>query len=226
MGTKSKFIGARRTVACLVASVGFAASAGAAELDDFWALLEAPPEMPDLTWHGITLIGNIDVSAQYEQHGAPYTGGTYSPASQISPWNRTHEWLFASNQASQSYVGLKAEERLTSDLTFIARAEMGFNPTTGDISDTLKSIQRSDGVPLNQQAANGDGVRAGQILNGEAYVGFVSDPWGTLQVGRNRVVSADMIREYDPLASFGFSLFGWIGYLGGMGGAEIGRAHV
>src|SRR4029077_21203031 len=109
-----------------VVSISFAASASAADLDA--SFLKAPPVMPDLTWHGITLIGAIDVSGQYEQYGAPYVGGVYTPSSMITPWNRSAQWLFAPNQSLQSYVGVKVEEPVTSEIKFIARAEMGFNP--------------------------------------------------------------------------------------------------
>jgi predicted porin len=226
MSSKTRFLrriisGTGRNLACAVASISFAASASAADLDA--SFLKAPPVMPDLTWHGITLIGAIDVSGQYEQYGAPYVGGVYTPSSMITPWNRSAQWLFAPNQSLQSYVGVKVEEPVTSEIKFIARAEMGFNPTTGDISDALKSTQRMNGIALNQQTMNGDGSRAGQILNGEAWAGFDSKPWGTIHVGRNNSVSLDMLGAYDPLASYGFSLFGYVGFLAGQGSAETPR---
>jgi predicted porin len=226
MSSKTRFLGritsgTGRNLACAIASISFAASASAADLDA--SFLKAPPVMPDLTWHGITLIGAIDVSGQYESKGAPYAGSVYTPSSLITPWNRSPQWLFAPNQSLQSYVGIKVEEHLTSDIDFIARAEMGFNPTTGDISDALKSSQRANGIPLNMQNSNGDGSRAGQILNGEAWAGFDSKPWGTIHVGRNNTVSLDMLGAYDPLASYGFSLFGYVGNLAGQGSAETPR---
>jgi predicted porin len=226
MNSKKRFLtriisGTGRNLAFAVASISFAASASAADVDT--SFLKAPPVMPDLTWHGITLIGAIDVAGQYEQNGAPYVGGVYTPSSMITPWNRSAQWLFAPNQSLQSFVGIKVDESLTSNLNFIARAEMGFNPTTGDISDALKSTQRMNGIPLNQQDMNGDGSRAGQILNGEAWAGFDSKPWGTVHVGRNNTVALDMMGAYDPLASYGFSLFGYVGFLAGQGSAETPR---
>ncbi|WMT76428.1 porin [Bradyrhizobium sp. Ash2021] len=226
MGSKSRFVksiirGTGKSFACAVASAGFVASASAADLDGL--VLKAPPVMPDLTWHGITLIGAIDVSGQYEQHGAPYAGGATTSSSLITPWNRSPQWLFAPSQSLQSFLGVKVEEPITSDVKFIARAEMGFNPTTGDISDALKSTQRMNGIPLNLQSMNGDGSRAGQILNGEAWAGFDSKPWGTIHIGRNNAVALDMLGAYDPLASYGFSLFGYVGLLAGQGSAETPR---
>jgi predicted porin len=185
--------------------------------------MKAPPVMPDLTWHGITLIGAIDVAGQYEQHGTPYAGGIGGPASLISPFSRSSRWLLSSNQSLQSYIGVKVEEPLTSDLRFIARAEMGFNPTTGDLTDGPRSLQKNNGIPLTSQTVNADSSRAGQILNGEAWVGLDSKPWGTLHVGRNNSVSLDMVGAYDPLASYGFSLLGYVGLLGGQGSTETAR---
>jgi predicted porin len=225
MSSKTRFLGlirsgAGRNLACAVASIGFAASASAADVDA--SFVKAPPVMPDLTWHGITLIGAIDVSGQYEQYGAP-TGGLYSSAGLITPWNRSPQWLIAPNQSLQSFVGFKVEEPVTSDMKFIARAEIGFSPTTGNLADALKGTQQQNGIPLNQQDMNGDGPRAGQIFNGEAYAGFDSKTWGTVHVGRNNSVSLDMLGAYDPLASYGFSLFGYVGNQVGQGASETSR---
>ncbi|MDA9453938.1 hypothetical protein XI00_06710 [Bradyrhizobium sp. CCBAU 21359] len=206
--------------ACTITTMGYDAAAQAADIE---FPIKAPPVMPDLTWHGITLIGAIDVAGQYEQYGAPYAGNMYSSASQISPFSRNAQWLFAPSQSFQSYIGVKVEEPLTSDLKFIARAEMGFNPTTGDIADALKSVQRNNGIPLASQTVNADGSRAGQILNGEAFVGVDSKPWGVIHVGRNNAVSLDMVAAYDPLISYAFSLFGYVGLLAGQGSSETAR---
>jgi predicted porin len=208
----------RRALTSILALVGFATAAHAAD----WPL-KAPPPLPDITWNGITFIGNIDVSGQYESKGAPYVGQTYSTSGLITPWNRSPQWLLAPNQEAQSFVGLKVDKEVYEDLRFIARLEAGFNPTTGDIADTLKVTQKMDGIPLNQQAMNGDGSRAGQILNGEAWAGFDSSKFGALHVGRNNTVSIDMMGAYDPLSSLGFSLFGYVGTLAGQGSPETSR---
>jgi predicted porin len=205
----------------MLASLGSIGAASAADIE--WPVLKAPPVMPDLTWHGITLIGAIDIAGQYESAGAPYVGGSPTGASQITPWNRSPQWLFNPSQSLQSYVGFKVDESLTSDLSFIARAEIGFNPTQGDLANTLKTSQSMDGIPLNQQVANGDGSRAGQLFNGEAWAGFDGKQWGAIHVGRNNSVSSDMLSAYDPLYSYGFSLFGYSGALPGQGSPESSR---
>jgi predicted porin len=216
-----KFVNTSSLVLVTLASLGLVGRANAADME--WPVLKAPPVMPDLTWHGITIIGAIDVAGQYESSGAPYAGGSPVGSSMITPWNRSPQWLFNPSQSFQSYVGIKVEEGLTSDLNFIARAEIGFNPTTGELSDTLKEVRAMNGIPLSQQVANGDGPRAGQIFNGEAWAGFDSKLLGTIHVGRNNDVSLDMLAAYDPLFSYGFSLFGYNGIPVGQGSPQDSR---
>jgi hypothetical protein len=203
-----------------IAFASFNCGATAADADVGTFPLKAPPVMPDLTWHGITLIGAIDVSVQHEQYGAPYAGMMYSPAALIAPFNRSSQWFVAPNQSLLSYIGVKVEEPVTSDLNFIARAEMGFIPTTGELANGLASLQKNNGIALSSQTVNGDAPRAGQIFNGEAFVGFDDRRWGIIHVGRNRIVSADMISAYDPLASLGFSPIVGYSILAGQGSAE------
>jgi predicted porin len=203
-----------------IAFASFSCGASAADADVGAFPLKAPPVIPDLTWHGITLIGAIDVSVQHEQYGAPYAGMLFSPAALIAPYNRSSQWIVAPNQSLTSYIGVKVEEPVTSDLNFIARAEMGFIPTTGEIANGPESLQKNNGIPLSSQTVSGDAPRAGQILNGEAFVGFDERRWGIIHVGRNRNVSIDMISAYDPLASAGFSLLIGYPFLAGQGATD------
>jgi predicted porin len=212
--------GLGRGLVYAVAPVGFVVGANAADLDS--TFFKAPPVQPDLTWHGITIIGAIDVAGQYNSLGAP-TGSIFSSSSQILPQSRNSQWIIAPDQSAQSYIGVKVDQKLTNDLSFIARLESGFSPTSGYIADGLKTLQQANGVPLNQQPFVGDSSRAGQIFNGEAWAGFDANKWGVLHVGRNNVVSADMLFAYDPLISYGFSLFGWVGTVGGQGTPETAR---
>jgi predicted porin len=207
-------------LACFITGVFLAPGASAADVQ---FPLKAPPIIPDLTWNGISVIGAIDVAGQYQQYGAPFAGNTTGGSSIIAPFSRSAQWQFDPNQSLQSYIGIKVEHSLSSDLKFIARAEMGFIPTTGDLADSLKSLQKNNGIPLALQTMNNDGPRAGQILNGEAWAGFDSKPWGTIHVGRNNAVSLDMLGAYDPLASYGFSLLGYVSFLSGQGSSETSR---
>jgi predicted porin len=166
------------------------------------------------------LIGAIDVAGQYETHGAPYAGNINTTSSFVYPINQGPGFFLSPNQSIQSYIGVKVDEKLNNDLSFIARLESGFNPTTGDLVNGPKSLQLQNGIPLTQQPANGDAARAGQIFNGEAYGGFALRQWGQVRFGRNTDVSSDMLAAYDPLVSLGFSLFGFSAQVGGQGGAE------
>lgn len=217
---KYKFFPARALVAAGVTCFAVSAIRPAAAEDLAFFAIDPTPNFPDLTWHGISLVGAYDVSAQYESAGAPYAGATYSSAGIISPMNRKPMWLVAPNQSFQSYIGLKVDEPITDQTHFVARFEVGFNPTTFEISDTLRSMQRANGIPLAQQNFNGDGPRAGQIFNGDAWVGLQDSVLGTLRYGRNLSVSTDMVILYDPLVSYGFSLLGNIGLVAGQGSPE------
>lgn len=202
--------GVGKSLLSAVAYAGLIAGANAADLDQIFTK-GTPPVLPDLTWKGITIIGAIDIAGQYESHGTPYAGMITGPASFAYPTNRGPLWLLAPNQTTQSFIGVKVDTKITNDLSFIARLESGFNPTTGDLSDGLKSLQRSNGIPLASQNMSGDNNRAGQILNGEAYGGFALTNWGQLRVGRNNAVSAETFFAYDPLFSLGFSPIGLVG---------------
>jgi predicted porin len=214
---KENLVAALTIFTILTVNIGGIAKAA----DENNLALKAPPELPDLTWKGITFIGAIDVSAQYEAKGSPYVAnGNYGPASLISPWNRTPTWLLAPNQEQFSFWGFKVVEPLSQDLKFIARLESGFIPTNGMLDDNLKGVQLANGIPLNQQPSNGDGARAGELFNGDAYAGLESATYGRFMFGRNQALSTDMVGAYDPLASMGFSLVGYVGFLAGAGSAE------
>jgi predicted porin len=188
-----------------IASVGFVTGANAADLTEIFAK-GAPPVMPDLTWQGITVIGAIDVGAQYESHGAPYASQITSPQNLILPSNGGPKFFLAPNNVSISFIGLAVNRKITEDFSFIARLEAGIIPTTGDLINGPKSLQMSNGVPLAQQNSNGDSSRAGQLLNGEAYAGIDGKSWGQIRAGRNNIVSLDMYSAYDLGASGAFSL--------------------
>lgn len=217
-GHSQRAAGCLAQTALLAASLGFIATASAADLG---GLLKAPPVLPDLTWQGVTVFGTYDIAGQYESIGAP-TGGN-GAAGIITNMNRAPQWLLVPNQSSQSAVGVKIDRSITEQTHFIARFETGFNSTTGELSDTLKGMQKNNGIPLNQQTVNGGGPRAGQIINGEAWAGFADKTWGTLHVGRNNMISTDMVGACDPLASYGFSLIGYFGLLAGQGSSDTAR---
>ncbi len=202
---------------CAAASMTLIGDACAA---DWETIRKAVPEAPDLTWNGITFIGAIDVGVQYASHGTRYNGMSPTSIGIVYPTNTGPKWAVTNNQSIQSYIGLKVDRPLTDDLNFIARLEAGVVPTSGLLADGLKTLQQNNGVAPALQFANADSPRAGQIFNGDAWAGFNSKQWVQIRFGRNTAVSTDMLAAYDPLLSYGFSLYGYVGYIAGGGTVE------
>jgi predicted porin len=202
-----------------VASVGFVTGASAADLDTIFTK-GAPPVMPDLTWQGMTLIGNIDLGGQYESHGVPNNGIMISPQDMALPSNGGPKYLLSQNNIAPTFLGIKVDRVINDNFDFIARFESGFNPQSGNLINGPRALQLNNGVPLAQQTSNGDSSRAGQIFNGEAYFGLDAHQYGRFQVGRNNNVSVDMFSAYDQNISGAFSLPGWHGSNLGQGSTE------
>jgi len=178
-----------------------------------------------LTWNGVTLYGTVDIGVAYQNHGAPlsqdfYPGLEYAVAKNSNKSITT----VAPSGLSQSKVGIRGNEPINDDLSFVFNAEMGFNPTSGKLADAPASLIHNNGVPLAQQTAAGDGARAGQFFNGPASGGFSSKTFGTLLIGRNNTVLLDNVNKYDPMnASYAFSPLGYSGLTAGGGNTELTR---
>ena len=178
-----------------------------------------------LTWNGITLYGTVDVGVAYQNHGAPLSQDFY-PTLQYMIGSSSNKSItsVASNGLSQSKVGLRGNEKLNDDFSFVFNLEMGFNPTSGKLADAPKSLINNNGVALANRKTAGDGSRAGQFFNGQAFGGFSSPEWGTLTIGRHNTLGLDNIVKYDPMnASYAFSIIGYSGVAGGLGDTEDAR---
>ncbi len=208
----------KRLVFSLVLA-GLCVPASAADLAE--TLQSTIKDGAPLTWNGITLYGNIDMGAQYESHGVGQYPGGVVVGSQISTQNKASLWQVGSF-ATLSYWGIKVEEPLGKDAnaTFIAKLESGFNPFTGQLYDAVSTVKAANGIPTAAQNFSGDGSRAGQLFNGEAWGGFSHPLYGTLTVGRQYSAMVDAFSEYDQLLSTGFSMLSFYGTLGSMGGLE------
>jgi predicted porin len=180
----------------------------------------SPAEIPPLTYAGVTIYGNIDIAAQYETNGAPFSGTAYSSPSMIVPQGRRHQFVVAPNQEAPSFVGVRVEREFALGTSFVAKAETAFVPTTGALADALKTLQNSNGVALANQNFSFDAARAGQALNGQVYAGVSHQTFGTLTGGRQYTPMLDEYLRYDPLSSYGFSLFGFSGLASGQGSSE------
>lgn len=178
-----------------------------------------------LTWHGITIYGTIDIGGGWQSHGAPRDplappGGSYY----LQKMNSSAMWGLAPNSLSQSSLGIKGTEPLGGDFSIIFDLEAGFDPLSFRLANGPHSVVRSAGVPLNRQTAQADSSRAGQWYNGLGYLGLSSPTYGTLTFFRQNSLTLDGIVAYDPLGgSYAFSPAGFNGTECGIGDTEVCR---
>lgn len=187
------------------------------------------PQIPaadgSLTWKGVTLYGGVDLGVAYQSHGTPLNTD-YGPGLEYMVSKNGNKSLvsFAPNALSYSNLGIKGEEELFPGLKGIFNVQSTFVPTSGAISDGLRSQVENNGIALNKQTSNGDSSRAGQPFNGAAYIGLSSDTYGTLTVGRQNALTLDGVIAYDPMgASNAFSVIGYQGATAGVGDTEDAR---
>jgi predicted porin len=181
----------------------------------------APAADDGLSWRGITLYGTIDIGLQYESHGAPFSD-FYTPASTNIIQKPGREAVFGvtNSNVGQSKIGLRGLEPIAEDWWAVGALETWFNPQSGDLSDSLKSLTVNNGLSAGQQSTNNDGSSAGQLLQ-IAYVGVRSATFGTLTFGRQQNLVGEGISALDPnLASPAFSLLGASGTYAGAGTTE------
>ena len=134
----------------LLASTAAIALCGAAHASDLPVYTKAPPPGPapapalvsctsavqfivtdcPLTYYGITVYGTIDVGGGYETHGAPFNGHIITGVSElVQKQNRpTAMWLQTPNGLTQSNVGIKGKEAITTGLDFVFDLNFGFDP--------------------------------------------------------------------------------------------------
>jgi len=177
-----------------------------------------------LTWHGITLYGVIDLGVQYDTHSAPFTPYRPSASGNIVRQNSggSVTGLTPSNMG-QSRVGLRGIERLNDEFSAVFQIETFFNPQSGEIADSLKSLAVNNGRSLATQTVGVDGSSAGQAFQ-TAWIGFKAERFGTLTFGRQTTLLLDGTIKYDP--NYNATAFGLLGasntYSGG-GAQEYNR---
>jgi len=156
----------------------------------------------------------VDIGLQHQTHGAPpsdYIAYSTEPVVQRNS-NRSVTAL-ASSPLSWSRIGVVGTEPLGGDWSGVFRFETYFNPTSGNLSDGLKSLTLNNGRPLATQTANLDSSVAGQLFGGAAYAGLSSPRFGALTFGRQLTLLADGIVRYDAIedgqdSGHAFSLLG------------------
>jgi predicted porin len=177
-----------------------------------------------LTWHGITLYGVIDVGLQYDTHSAPFT--PYRPAASGNIV-RANDWSspfgVTPSNMGQSRIGLRGVEQINRDWSAIFQVETFFNPQSGEIADSLKSLAANNGKAATSQSIGVDGSSAGQAFQ-TAYAGIASARFGTLLIGRQLTLLSEGTIKYDP--NYNATAFGLLGasntYSGG-GSSETNR---
>ena len=162
-----------------------------------------------LTWHGITLYGVVDIGLQYDTHGAPFTPYRPSASGNIVRQNSDQSvtGLTPSNMG-QSRIGLQGIEALNGDWSAVFQVEAFFNPQSGEIADSLKSLAVNNGRSLAAQTVGVDGSSAGQAFQ-TAYAGLKSAQFGTLTFGRQVTLLLEGTIKYDP--NYNASAFGLLG---------------
>ena len=94
-----------------------------------------------LSWHGITLYGVIDIGVQYDTHSAPFTPYRPAASGNIVRQNSNGSVLgITPSNMGQSRVGLQGIEPLNADWSAVFQLETFFNPQSGNVADSLKSL--------------------------------------------------------------------------------------
>src|SRR6202790_4274938 len=162
-----------------------------------------------LTWHGITLYGVVDIGFQYDTHSAPFT--PYRPAASgniVRQTSRQSVTGLTPSNMGQSRVGLQGNEPLNDDWSAVFQVETFFNPQSGEIANSLKSLAVNNGRSPANQTVGVDGSSAGQAFQ-TVFVGLKSTRFGTITFGRQVALVMEGIIKYDP--NYNASAFGLLG---------------
>jgi len=167
-----------------------------------------PPD-ESLTWQGITFYGVIDLGIQYDTHSAPFSPYRPAASGNIVRSNSGGSVVgITPSNMGQSRIGLQGNERLSDTWSAVFQAETFFNPQSGQVADSLKSLTVNNGLPLASQSVGVDGSSAGQLLQ-TAFVGVKSVQFGTLTFGRQVTLLQEGTIKYDP--NYNATAFGLLG---------------
>lgn len=182
------------------------------------------PSDDRLTWQGITLYGVIDLGVQYDTHSAPFTPFRPAASGNIIRSN-AHQSVIGMTPSNmgQTRVGLQGIEPLGKNWSAIFQVETFFNPQSGQIADSLRSLTANNGKPVTRQSVGVDGSSAGQALQ-SAFVGIRSERFGSLTFGRQVTLISEGTIKYDPnYNSTAFGLLGASNTYSGGGSSEDNR---
>jgi predicted porin len=162
-----------------------------------------------LTWQGISLYGVIDIGVQYDTHGAPFTPYRPSASGNIVRQNSSGSVIgLTPSNMGQSRVGLQGVEGLSDEISAVFQIETFFNPQSGEIADSLKSLTVNNGRSLTTQSVGVDGSSAGQAFQ-TAWVGIKSERFGSITFGRQVTLLMEGTIKYDP--NYNATAFGLLG---------------
>jgi predicted porin len=189
----------------------FVLAALAAQLPAFAQQKTGPgvPAEDSLTWKGITLYGVIDIGLQYDTHMAPFTPFRPAASGNIVRQNSRQSVIgLTPSNIGQSRIGLQGIETLNDEWSAVFQVETFFNPQSGEIANSLKSLTANNGLPLSRQSVGVDGSSAGQAFQ-TSWVGLKSQRFGTLTFGRQVTLLMEGVIKYDP--HYNASAFGLLG---------------
>jgi predicted porin len=182
------------------------------------------PADDSLTWRGITLYGVIDLGVQFDTHSAPFTPYRPSASGNIVRSN-SHQSVvgLTPSNMGQSRIGLQGLEPLTEEWSGVFQVESFFNPQSGQLADSLRSLTANNGKALADQSVGVDGSSAGQAFQ-TAFVGVRSEHFGALTFGRQVTLLSEGTIKYDPnYLATAFGLLGASNTYSGAGSSEDNR---
>ena len=185
--------------------------------------------IPDsLSLGGVTVYGTVDVGYAYQSKGVPLSA-TLPGGLEYQSFTTTRNYAgsvstVAESGLEQSKIGIRVAEPVSGDFTLVARAETGFNPLSGHLTDACASLAANGGVKFGSQTANADSSRCGQAFNSVLFGGISNPVYGTLTIGRHNSLELETLAAYDPQAlSYAFSFLGYSGFDGGAGSTQAAR---
>ena len=96
-----------------------------------------------LTWHGITLFGAVDMGFGWQSHGAPFDSISAVTSSYlIQKQNGGPMWTRAANAMSNSFIGIKGKEPIGGDFSVVFDLDAGFDPYSWRLSNGRDQLPR------------------------------------------------------------------------------------
>lgn len=182
-----------------------------------------------LSAYGLTVYGTVDVGGGNETHGAPFNGDSKTGVGElISKVNNNSLWQGVPNGLAQSNIGVRIREQIVPNWYFVGDVNAGFDPISLKLVNGPKSLVDNNNVALANQNTNTDSARSTGWDNSRGYVGLSNAKFGTLTVGRQNSLSADLVAAYDPYGtSYAFSVIGNSStFVAGAGDTELSQYNM